>query len=160
MDEKKITLEVTERELLILHGSVLHINMHRHPQVNCQGFGFAYMLSMNHDELTHLVNNIEKTYKEQHVDVYPFTAIKELIASTEIGGEITRQQLIKSLRVKCGVTFSESTMDSIRRYFTAAGYLQDVQTDDKRWYGIYKVVRHPDVKLTKSQLLKEAYETR
>lgn len=120
MDEKKITLEVTERELLILHGSVLHINMHRYPQVNCQGFGFAYTLNMNHDELMHLVNNIEKTYKEKHVDVYPFTAIKELIISTEIGGEITRQQLIKSLRVRCGVTFSESTMDSIRRYFTAA----------------------------------------
>lgn len=88
-----------------------------------------------------------------------FTAIKELIISTEIGREITRQQLIKSLRVKCGVTFSENTMDSIRMYFTAAGYLQDVQTDDKRRYGIYKVVRHPDVKLTKSQLLKEAYDS-
>lgn len=159
MNKKKIILEVTERELLILHGSVLHINMHRYPQVYCQGFGFAYSLSMNHDELTHLVNNIEKTYKEKHVNVYPFTAIKELIISTEIGGEITRQQLIKSLRLKCGVTFSESTMDSIRMYFTAAGYLQDVHTDDKRRYGIYKVVKHPDVKLTKSQLLKEAYDS-
>lgn len=159
MNEKKITLEVTERELLILHGSVLHMNMHGNPEVNCQWLGFAYMFSMNHDELMHLANNIEKTYKEKHVNVYPFTAIKELIISTEIGGEITRQQLLKSLRVKCGVTFSESTMDSIRMYFTAAGYLQDVQTDDKRRYGIYKVVRHPDVKLTKSQLLKEAYDS-
>ena len=65
MNKKKITLEVTERELLILHGSVLHINMHRYPQLNYQWLGFEYMLSMNHDELMNLVNKIEKTYKEK-----------------------------------------------------------------------------------------------
>ena len=65
MNKKKITLEVTERELLILHGSVLHINMHRYPQVNFKGLCFEYTLGMNHDELMNLVNKIEKTYKEK-----------------------------------------------------------------------------------------------
>ena len=65
MNKKKITLEVTERELLILHGSVSHINMHRYPEVNCKSFAFEYTLCMNHDELMNLVNKIEKTYKEK-----------------------------------------------------------------------------------------------
>lgn len=52
---------------------------------------------------------------------------------------------------------SEHTIDSIRRYYTAAGYLEDVYEDNRRQWGRYRVVKQPDLTMNKSQLLEEAY---
>lgn len=86
----------------------------------------------------------------------PFQVIKDMIRFTIVGKIITRTEIIN----KCleeGVPFSEHTIDSIRNYFTQAGYLKLVENDGKRVLGQFVVVKKPDIDLVKSQLLKEAY---
>lgn len=86
----------------------------------------------------------------------PYGAIKEFIIMSGVGATISRTELLKYL-ISEGIPFSNNTVDSIRNYFTQAGYLSLAESNGKRKFGFFKVERLPDIDLTKSQLLKEAY---
>lgn len=80
-----------------------------------------------------------------------FTLVKNIILSESVGSNITRQYMLSAMRNYCSVNASWRTLDSIRNYFTQAGYLQKIRL------GVYKIIKKPNENMTKSQLLEEAY---
>jgi len=87
----------------------------------------------------------------------PFQLIKEFLAAKQVGSQVTRQQILTYIRASLDVSFSEMTVDSIRRELTVAGYLSDLAVAGKKVNGVYIIKKHPEPNLTKSVLMQRAY---